>query len=48
MQEIFVNLACINQTPVYSKHKSWRGFGLDRFHCIEYIYLHTRITQLKW
>jgi len=23
MQEIFVNLTCINQTPVYSEHKSW-------------------------
>jgi hypothetical protein len=21
--EIFVNLTCINQTPVYSEHKSW-------------------------
>jgi hypothetical protein len=23
MHEILVNLTCINQTPVYFKHKSW-------------------------
>jgi len=23
MQEIFVNLTCINRTPVYSEYKSW-------------------------
>jgi len=28
MQEIFVNLTCINRTPVYSKHKSWSQWGL--------------------
>ena len=35
MLEIFVNLICMNQTPVYSEHKSWipRGFSLDSFHC---------------
>ena len=26
MQKIFVNLTCINQTPVYFEHKSW-SFG---------------------
>ena len=31
MQEIFVDLTCINQTPVYSDHKrkSQVGYGLD-------------------
>ena len=28
MQEIFVNLTCINQTPVYSEHKSLSQGGL--------------------
>jgi hypothetical protein len=28
MKEIFVNLTCINQTPVYSEHKSWSEGGL--------------------
>ena len=34
MKKIFVNLTCINRTPVYSKHKKLIPirFGLDRFH----------------
>ena len=27
MQEIFVNLTCINRTPVYSERKSWSQGG---------------------
>ena len=29
---MFVNLTCINQTPVYSEHKSWfqGGVGVGR------------------
>ena len=27
MKEIFVNLTCINQTPVYYEHKSWSQGG---------------------
>ena len=38
MDEIFVNLICINQTSVYSECKSWSQGGLDRFHCV-YIYI---------
>ena len=34
-KSFFVNLTCINRTPVYSKHKSWLlwRFRLDRFYC---------------
>jgi len=28
MYEIFVNLTCINQTPVYSVQKTWSQGGL--------------------
>jgi hypothetical protein len=30
----FVNLNCINWTPVYFEHKNWSLGGLDRFHWI--------------
>ena len=36
MLEIFVNLTCINQTPVYSEDKSWSQVcSVYRFQCIE-------------
>ena len=33
MQEIFVNLTCINQIPVYSEHKSWSQWGSGYMLC---------------
>jgi hypothetical protein len=35
MQEIFVSLTCINQTPVRIQKLVPRRFGLDRFYCIK-------------
>ena len=34
MQEIIVNLTCIDQTPVYSEHKSWSQGGLVQSECL--------------
>jgi hypothetical protein len=27
MWEIFINLTCVNRTPVYSEHNSWSQWG---------------------
>jgi hypothetical protein len=31
MKEIFVNLTCINQTPVCGEHKSWHSEEESRY-----------------
>ena len=50
MQEILVNLTCIKQTPVYSKHKSSsQGCSLQTgFHCILLNYFFSRICMNYW
>jgi hypothetical protein len=43
MKEIFVNLTCINQTPVYSKHIHWFQGGSVQTGFTMFIFLDVRI-----